>query len=324
MEENNSVHELVDKKEAFFRKTPVVLFGALIFCFLWGSAFPCIKIGYNFFGISSDQTGTQILFGGIRFVLAGLLALTIGSLMEKKILVPKKENWLRVLKLSSLQTVGQYVLFYIGLAHTSGVRSSIVEGSNVFVAILVASLIFRQEKLTKEKIIGSILGFSGVVLVSISGKGLGDGNFWSGDLLVFLSTLCYAFSSVYLKKYSKQENPIVLSGWQFVIGGVIMSIVGFVMGGRLTQISGKGIASLGYLAFISAVAYSLWGLLLKYNPISKVAVFGFMNPVFGVILSSVFLQEGSVLGWMSVVALVLICAGIFIVNFTPWNKNGES
>ena len=72
-----------------------------------------------------------------------------------------------------------------------------------------------------------------------------------------------------------------------------------------------------YLAVISAVAYSLWGLLLKYNPISKVAVFGFMNPVIGVLLSAVLLNEKDSLGFSSIAALVLVCIGIYIVNKAP-------
>ena len=75
-----------------------------------------------------------------------------------------------------------------------------------------------------------------------------------------------------------------------------------------------GLAMLVYLALVSAVAYSLWGILLKYNPVSKVAVFGFMNPVFGVILSAILLKEGDSVGVMCVAALALVCVGIYIVN----------
>jgi drug/metabolite transporter (DMT)-like permease len=75
-----------------------------------------------------------------------------------------------------------------------------------------------------------------------------------------------------------------------------------------------------YLATVSAVAYSLWGILLKYNPVSKVAVFGFMNPVFGVILSAILLREEGSLSLISIVSLVLVCIGIYIVNA---KKNAE-
>lgn len=299
----------------FFSKTIIVWAGALVCCFLWGSAFPSIKIGYQLFNIQNTEIGSQILFAGVRFFLAGILAILIGSVIRRKFLFPKIASWGKVIKLSSLQTIGQYVFFYIGLAFTTGVRGSIVEGTNVFVAIFVASLLFHQEALTAKKIIGSVLGFAGVVIINISGNSLGgEGMLWLGDLLVFLSTFCYAFSSVLLKRYSTDEDPVVLSGYQFVVGGLVMAVIGLVFGGRLTLITGKGLWLLGYLAFISAVAYSLWGILLKYNPISKVAVFGFMNPVFGVILSALFLKEGSVMGIASIIALLLISTGIFIVN----------
>lgn len=54
-------------------KTPVVCGLAIICCLLWGSAFPCIKIGYQMFNIPSGAVGSQFLFAGIRFTLAGIL-----------------------------------------------------------------------------------------------------------------------------------------------------------------------------------------------------------------------------------------------------------
>ncbi|MCI9104139.1 MAG: EamA family transporter, partial [Lachnospiraceae bacterium] len=59
----------------------------------------------------------------------------------------------------------------------------------------------------------------------------------------------------------------------------------------------------------------LWGVLLKYNPVSRVTVFGFMNPMFGVVLSAIFLGEsGQALTWNTFVALILVCLGIYVVN----------
>lgn len=59
-------------------------------------------------------------------------------------------NLPRIGKICLLQTVVQYFFFYVGLAHTTGVKGSIVEASNVFLAILVSSLIFHQEKLDQK------------------------------------------------------------------------------------------------------------------------------------------------------------------------------
>ncbi len=301
-------------KEQLMQKTIVVWLGALLCCALWGSAFPCIKIGYQLFQIESEQTATQILFAGCRFALAGILALVIGSLVKGKILVPKKQSYGKIVTLCMFQTVAQYVFFYIGLANTSGVKASIIEAVNVFVAIFIASLCFHQEKLTTRKVMGSIIGFLGVILVNLTGSEINTHFSFVGEGFIFLSTVAYAFSSVVMKSYSTEEDPVCLSGYQFLIGGVLMILFGVAMGGRMTVMTAGGAAMLIYLALVSAIAYSVWGILLKYNPISKVAVFGFMNPVFGVLLSAMLLKEYQMIGLMSIISLILVCLGIYIVN----------
>lgn len=307
-------------KEKWMQKTVVVWLGALLCCALWGSAFPCIKLGYRYFQIASDDTASQILFAGCRFALAGVLAIAIGSILGKRLLLPRKSAWGKIAMLSLFQTIIQYVFFYVGLANTTGVKASIIEGVNVFIAILVASLLFHQEKLTARKLLGCAVGFAGVVLVNVTGSGLDMSFRFTGEGFIFLSTIAYAFSSVFLKRYSKEEDPVMLSGWQFVFGGLILAVCGLLAGGRLTAVTGAGIAILFYLAVVSAAAYSLWGILLKYNPVSRVTVFGFMNPVFGVLLSALLLQETESLGVMSVAALILVCVGIYLVNFGKENE----
>lgn len=303
----------IEINDKWMQKTSVVWFGAMLCCLLWGSAFPCIKIGYGLWNIESVDTSSQILFAGMRFVLAGIFAVIFGSLLEGRFIRPEKGCAGKIAWLAMLQTVMQYLFFYIGLAHTSGVKASIIEAVNVFVAIIVSGFIFHQENVTAKKMLGCLVGFAGVVLINMNGM-----NFQmslSGEGAIFLSTVAYAFSSVFLKRYSAKHNPVMLSGYQFIFGGIILSAAGLAMGGRLSTVSTGGVLMLIYLALVSAVAYSLWGMLLKYNPISRVAVFGFMNPVFGVILSAWLLREGAqALGPISLVSLVLVCVGIYIVN----------
>lgn len=319
------MNEKKDTIEGFMKKTVVVWIGALLCCALWGSAFPCIKIGYRMFSIAAEDTASQILFAGIRFTFAGILTILIGSILNHGFLLPKRQSLGKIVWLSMLQTVAQYLFFYIGLAHTTGVKSSIIEAVNVFVAILVASLLFHQEKLTAEKMSGCVIGFIGVVLVNLTKGGMDAGFSLVGEGFIFISTIAYAFSSVFLKRYSKSENPVVLSGYQFVIGGLIMSLCGWIMGGKVTGFCASSVAMLFYLALISAVAYSLWGILLKYNPVSRVAVFGFMNPVFGVVLSALLLEgEKQTVGLKSAAALVLVCAGIYIVNREKPEKTADA
>lgn len=302
-------------KNKWLKNSVVVCVIASLCCALWGSAFPFVKIGYKMLGISTQAIQSQILFAGIRFTLAGIMTIIIGSCFSRRILIPKSSSWYKILNLSLFQTIIQYVFFYIGLSHTSGVKASIVQGMNVFVALLVASIIFHQEKLTSTKILGCIIGFIGVIIINLNSNGFSTDIKLTGEGFIFFSTVAYAVSSVILKQYAKKENTFILSGYQFIIGGIAMMIVGLLMGGRIENYSGKSLGILFYLAFVSAVAYSLWGILLKHNPISKIAVYGFMTPVFGVLLSALLLDENQFIGYKCFISLILVSTGIFIVNY---------
>ena len=179
----------------------------------------------------------------------------------------------------------------------------------------VESLIFHQEKLDQKKVLGCIVGFAGVVLINLSGSNVDMSFNLTGDGFIFISAIAYALSSVLIKKYSAKSDPVMLSGYQFTAGGLVMILIGFVMGGRIHTASMPAMILLIYMALISAVAYTLWGILLKYNPVSKVSIFGFTNPLFGVILSAIILREGNVFGMKDLIALVLVSIGILIVNW---------
>lgn len=309
-------------KENTLTKTWAVCALAFVCCLLWGSAFPCVKIGYALFEIPANDVAAQILFAGVRFAMAGVITIVIACAGEKKPVYPKsRSEAAAMLKLCMFQTVIQYILFYMGLARADGVKCSIIEGSNVFVAILIAALIFKIERLTAAKVIGCTVGFMGVVIISLGGAKLSGSMSLMGEGCIFLSTFAYAFSSVLMKSYSKRYNPVMLSGWQFLAGGLIMTALGLAFGGRLTYVTPGGLAMLVYLAFVSAIAYSLWAVLLKYNPVSKVCVYGFINPVCGVLLSALLLHEGSsAFGLRGVASLLLVCIGIYIVNNPAFSK----
>lgn len=294
---------------------------ALLCCALWGSATPAIKTGYKLLKVSG--VASIMLFAGVRFFLAGVLTVIIFSIGERKVLVPKKENVPRILAVSAFQTVIQYIFFYLGLAYTSGVKGTVASGSGAFFAVLIASLIFRQEKLTFKKISACVIGFVGIVIMNFDGLSLtGDALDLMGVGFVLLSTVSSSFSSVLTKKYSAYESPVVISGYQFMIGGIFMAAVGLAFGGKMYMGSASGILDLVYLAFLSAIAYSLWGILLKHNPVSRVTVFNFMTPIFGVLLTLLFLPEepSNVTPLGLVVTLVLISAGILLLNYKKTEK----
>lgn len=310
-----------EKKQNMWTRPLVVAMVAVFCCALWGSAFPAIKIGYQWFDIGADASETQILFAGCRFALAGIITIVIGSVLSKKVLLPKRASWKKIAILSCFQTSIHYTCFYIGLAHTTGVKSSILNGINIFMAILISSLLFRQERLTLVKIIGCVLGFMGIVFVNLGNSGF-DFNFHlKGEGMIILSTICYGMSSALIRVYGKHEDSVMLSGYQFTFGGIVMILVGWLLGGRLDAWNVNGVMILIYLGFLSAVAYTLWAVLLRHNDVSKVAIYGFANPVFGAMLSALILKETEQsIGFKQIIALVLISIGIYIVQKNQGSK----
>ena len=303
------------EKRNFLTTTRGIFLTAMVCCFLWGSAFPCVKIGYEWFQMDTAHIPTLLLYAGLRFTIAGVLGIVFGSMVRGKALFPARHAWGSVFLMGMVQTVIQYIFYYVGFAHTTGVKGSIICGTNSFFSILIACFIFHQEKFTSRKALGCLLGFGGVVLINLTGGGLGGGFAWNGEGFIVCSTTTYALSSVMMRIFGQKEDPVTISGYQFLIGGAVLSALGFVMGGRLTFYSFGCVALLVYLGFVSAGAFALWSILLKFNPVSKVSIFSMMTPIFGVTLSTLLLSESGGVSWAQCLgALALVSLGIWTIN----------
>ena len=310
------------QKQNTLTKTGIVALLACVCCILWGSAIPAIKTGYRLMEVDAADTASQIVFAGVRFTLAGLLVLIFASIREKKVLIPDRTILKYAVPVCLAQTVGQYFFFYIGVAHTSGVKGGIITGLGNFIAILMACLIVRNERMTGRKMAGCVLGFAGVVVINLMGKSLDMGFTLTGEGFILISQVAYGISTILINIYSKKVSPVVLSGTQFTMGGVVLTLIGIGMGGHLGNITAVGVVIIFYLAMVSAVAYTLWSVLLAWNDVSKVAIFGFVNPLCSVMLSALILGEvKQAFNTGSLVALILVCAGIYIVNCKAKQKN---
>ena len=303
---------------------PVTFITALFCCILWGSATPAIKIAYELFEISPYDTASRIMLAGARFFLAGLMTIGFGSLLTGKLLKPKKGSLYYIFILSLFQTVGQYFFFFMALAHITGVRGSIINAAGNFFAILIAAYVFHVEKFTIRKFLGCITGFSGIFLIlgGINAFSNAESISLSGEGAMLIAAIFYALSSCCIKIFSRKENPVTLSGYQFMLGGAILFIIGYFMGGHLIFGSIACLFNLIYMGFISAGAYTLWGILLKHNPVSRISILGFMNPVMGVLLSALFLGENKeAFSFTGLIALLLVAFGIIIVNTSAVQKS---
>ena len=281
----------MSQKQNKLTQTGIVALLACVCCILWGSAIPVIKTGYHLLQVDSSDTASQIVFAGIRFTLAGILVLIFASIREKKVMLPDRTLLKYAIPVCLAQTVGQYFFFYIGVAHTSGVKGGIITGLGNFIAILLSCLVFRNERMTSQKIAGCVLGFAGVVVINLMGNSLDMGFKLIGEGFILIAQLSYGMSTVLINLFSKKVSPVVLSGTQFTMGGIVLTLIGIGMGGRLGNITTGGLSIIFYLALVSAVAYTLWSILLAWNDVSKVAIFGFVNPLCSVILSALILGE---------------------------------
>ena len=278
----------------FFQKPLTVVILATICVLFWGSAASVIKLGYAAMQIDKTHIPSLLLFAGIRFTVTGSMILLIFSLLEKRILCPKTLlDGKRICVLSFFETIMQYVPYYIGLTRTSGTTAAIIHGCNAFTTILVAVILFHSEKMTVRKAAGCVLGICAVLLMNISGLRQGVRMTLAGEGMLILAQMGYVIGVNLTKEYSRDSDPIMLTGWQFVFGGILLVVLGSRMNGNLILTNGKAITILAYLSIYGAVAYALWSILLKYNDVSRVAVYNFIIPICGILFSVLLLKETS-------------------------------
>lgn len=305
----------MEKQKSVFQKGWVLLLTAALCTALWGSASPAIKISYEVFHIQAEDLFSKCLIAGVRFAIAGGIVILFEMFCKKKVFFPPKEEMPRLLGLGLVQTSLQYLLFYVGLAYTTGAKGALFSSIDCFFVVLFTPLIIRGQKLTPSKILGCVLGFGGLVLTSV-GTDLAQlaGFSLRGDGAVMLSSLCFAMSFFYAKKLMARMSAQTVTGWQMLLGALVLIAVGLIGGGRMYLGGGlKAALLLGYLCLLSSVAYTLWGVLMKHNPVNKVSILKLLTPIFGAVFSAALLHE-TPFTLVNIMALALVCGGIWMVN----------
>lgn len=292
-------------------KKQKVMILAVLATFLWGSAYPSIKIGYEWFQIAGDDLGSKFLFAGFRFLMAGLMVLIVTAWQKPKNCVPAANMAGHLVLLGLLQTTIQYIFFYIGLANTTGAKSAIINSFTAFFPILLAPLFFRNDRLTVKKGLGCLIGLAGIVVINWNGGSLG-GFHLTGEGFAVFAALAQSLASIYSKKLAQRVHVMTITGCQLTIGGLVLVAAGAVVGGNLVFTS-QGVLLLLYMAALSAVAFTVWTYLLSHNPVSTVSIYNLLIPVFGTVLSGIFLRE-NIFTWAHLVSILLVCTGIVMVN----------
>ncbi len=284
----------------------------IIVTMFWGSGAPTIKLGYTYFQLQSDDVFSILLFAGLRFFGAGWITLAISRLLTGK----RPRFYIKMIKptivMALIQTVLQYFFFYLGLTVVSGAAGVLISSTGTFFAVIIAILI-GMEAMTGRKFAGIVSGLVGVIIFNFS-PDLELIFRWNGELFILLTAICYALHNVLVKHYSKEHEPVALTGFQFILGGAVLCLIGIAGGGSLIWPGFAKSLILLYLMFQVAVAYALWSLLLKRHDTSKVVIFNALTPIFGAVFSWLILGE-DIWRWNTLAALLLVVLGISLINW---------
>ncbi|KAG4096464.1 DUF6-domain-containing protein [Neocallimastix lanati (nom. inval.)] len=330
------------------------LYALAITCtFLWGSAFPSVKLGYEKFHINKKDLKSIILFAGLRFTFAGLLIIAFYCIIRKQLILPKLTQLPDIIILGIIGITFQYILFYYGLSNSTGVKSSIINSLSTFLQVVLAHFIFKNDRITVRKAIGCVVGFIGVVVINIGGAIFSkskDGNevdisfALDGEGVLMLSCVMSSISTIIVKlltakgslfkslrdneeKKGEKKKPdiIMITGYQMFVGALIIDIIAIIWlifsplkpndnsdEKQYKNVSFTGYLLLIYMSLLSAIAFSIWNTLLRFNNVGKIAFFRFLIPIFGTLLSGIFLGE-NLLKLENLIALILVCLGVVIV-----------
>lgn len=284
---------------------------ALTAAIAWGWAFPLIKVGFNAFGITQDMTGSKMLFAGIRFAVAGLIVLSVARFSGRSFTTSKLIDWRFILFFSLMNTTLHYFFFYVGMSHSEGSRAAILNSLSTFLVVLLACACFKSDKLTSRKMLGCIVGFSGIMALNLGGAESGQFT-WLGDGMIILNAICGATANLMTRGLSRRVDVFVGTGYSLTIGGLLLIVPGLVLGGTLPNVNMLGVTCLILLIAISAIGFALYNKLLSLNPVGKVAIYNSLIPIVGTITSCLCLGETFHLKYA--LAGGLAALGIYIIN----------
>jgi len=300
----------IQNKKHILSKRKVMILIALFVAFLWGSAFPTVVATYGFLNVDVEDVFQVMLFAGMRFFISAILLFTF-AFLSKKSMKWTFRGFKLVLLLGLLQTFGQYLFFFLSMRTVHPANGSILSSLGVFLTAIIAHFIYVNEKLTFKKIVGLIVGVSGIIILN---GGTAGSLTLTGEGFMFISQFLGALAAVYTKKIAKEISPLVISAYQLLFGSILLITLGLTFSGSLNfTLTITSTSALIYLGFISGAAFTLWSALIKHNKVSSVTIFKFAIPVFGVLITFIFMNE--IFNLISVViSLIFVALGILLIN----------
>lgn len=278
---------------------------------LWGSLFPCVKIGYSCLNINSSSVPEILMFAALRFLICGGLVCVYCLIRHKTTPKPILKDTINILWVGLFAIVLHYACTYIGLSSTDSSKTALLKQSAALIYVCFAFLIFKDEKFSIFKILGGMVGFLGIVAINFSRSAF---SFSFGDILILSASVCTVVSNVISRRLTKQCSSLWTTGISQFFGGAVLLVAGIALGGAFPQFTLKGGLVFAYICTASIISYTLWYYILKTTDLSKLFIIKFAEPLFACVFGAMLLNE-NIFKWQYLIAFALISFGIIIGHY---------
>jgi O-acetylserine/cysteine efflux transporter len=266
----------------------------------WGSTFAAVKVGL--------ESAPPVLFGGIRSVLGGAVMVVLAFARSGR--PSLRDNWVPFAVLTLLNVVLFFTLQTLAILELpSGLAAVLIYLQPVLTGVLAAPLL--GESLSARKIVGLLLGFAGIVVVS-AGAFHGHASLLGVGYAV-VGALVWSLGTIAFKRYDGRVDAWWGVGLPFLVGGVLLTGGGAVVEGTGIVWSGEFVAAFLYASLVgTALSWSLWFGLVSSGEAGRAAAYIFFVPLVSLVIGATFL--GETLGVSLLVGAALVILGVYLVN----------
>ena len=277
---------------------------------LWGSLFPCIKIGYGLFGIDTGNVSGILMFAALRFVTCGAVVCLIAYFSKSKIAAPKGKNVFDICLMGIFAIVLHYGFTYVGLSGTDSSKTAILKQLAPLLFACFSFLFVKGEKFSAVKMIGAAVGFCGII--AINGKSALKG-FSQSDILIIAASVCTVVSMIISGKIAEGNSPLWLTGISQLFGGAVLLAASLIAGGEMPVFTAQSTVVFAYICTASIIGYTLFYYTQRTAELSKLFIIKFAEPLFACVFSAFILGE-DIFKLRYLIAFVLISLGIVLGN----------
>lgn len=279
----------------------LVLLGAI-----WGASFMFIKIGVSEMGPFTFAT-LRVLIGGIVLLL---------TLYLNKQAIPRDwKSWRPFMFLGAFNVLVPFGLIAWGEQSIPSAIASILNGSMPLFTLLLAA-VFDKERITLGRILGLLVGFAGIMILTLPQLSNNISASILGELAVIVAVISYSVSTVYAHRHTRQVNPLTASFGQITMG--FLWLTPFALSEQpwhltLSLKAVLAVVAIGVLG--TAIAYQIYFRLVYEGGATLASLVTFISPLFGIVYGRLVLQEP--IHWTALAALACILASILLIRGAP-------